>query len=142
LSSPGHWCFVAGEGFQSVQGRTVLPERPSPEARSLKPFRLSALWLIVGAVAVLTLLPILNVLFHIEEVMPPVLPPLILLVCFLLMIGGGFRGLGGVSWMRREREGILKAGLPARAVMRSAQLGGVKVTYGGADERWRVVLGL
>ena len=120
----------------------MLPERPSLEARSVKPFRLSALWLIVGAVAVLTLLPILNVLFRIEEVMPPVLPPLILLVCFLLMIGGGFLGLGGVWWMRREGEGILKAGLPARAVIRSTQLGGMKLTYGGVDERWRVVLGL
>jgi hypothetical protein len=108
----------------------------------LKPFRLSALWLIVGAVAVLILLPILNVLFHIEDVMPPVLPPLILLVCLLLMLGGGFLGLGGVRWMRREREGILEVGLPARAVIRSAQLGGMKLTYGGVDERWLVVLGL
>ena len=81
----------------------------------MKPFRLSALWLIVGAVAVLVLLPILNVLFHIEDVMPPVLPPLILVVCLLLMLGGGFLGLGGLRWMRREREGILEVGLPARA---------------------------
>ena len=106
----------------------MLPERPSLEARSLKPFRLSALWLIVGAVAVSTFLPILNALFGIKEATPTFLPPLILIVCFLLMIGGGFLGLGGVWWMRREREGILKAGLPARAVMRSTQLGGVKLT--------------
>jgi len=108
----------------------------------LKPFRLSALWLIVGAVAVLILLPILNVLFHIEEVMPPLLPPLILLVCLLVMLGGGFLGLGGVRWMGRERERILEAGLPARALIRSTQLGGMKLTYGGVDERWLVVLGL
>ena len=97
----------------------------------MKPFRLSALWLIVGAVAVLILLPILNVLFHIEEVMPPLLPPLILLVCLLVMLGGGFLGLGGVRWMGRERERILEAGLPARALIRSTQLGGMKLTYGG-----------
>ena len=108
----------------------------------MKPIRRSALWLIFGPIAVLILLPILNVLFHIEEAMHPALPPLILFVCLFLMFAGVFLAFTGVWGVVLGRSPLPEAGLPARAVILSIQMGDRKLTYRGVDERWLVLLEL
>jgi hypothetical protein len=108
----------------------------------MKPIRLSALWLVFGPLAVLILLPILNVLFHIEEAMHPALPPLILFVCLFLMFAGVFLAFTGVWGVVLGRTGVLETGLPAQAVILSIEMGDRKLTYRGVDERWLVVLEL
>jgi hypothetical protein len=144
---------ITTEGYNNVLSRrgrewiVCLPcvlsvEDPRSEMRSLRPIRIPALWLVFGPVAVLILLPILNVLFHIEEAMHPLLPPVILLVCLLLMFAGAFLAFAGVWGVWQERTTILEAGLPARALILSAEMGDAKMTQRGVDERWLVVLEL
>jgi len=89
----------------------------------MKPIRMSALWLIFGPLAVLILLPILNLLFHIEEAMHPALPPLILFVCLFLMFAGVFLAFTGVWGVVLGRTRVLEGGLPAQAVVSSMQMG-------------------
>jgi hypothetical protein len=108
----------------------------------LRPIRIPVLWLVFGPVVVLILLPILNVLFHIEEAMHPVLPPVILFSCLFLMFAGAFLAFRGVWGVWPERTGILEAGVPARARILSAEMGNAKMTQRGVDERWLVVLEL
>jgi hypothetical protein len=99
-------------------------------------------WLIFGPVVVFILLPILNVLFHIEEAMHPVLPPLILFTGLLTMFAGAFLFFTGGLGVEQERRQILEAGLPAEALVHSIRLGNTKVTYGAVDERWLAELEL
>lgn len=108
----------------------------------MKLIRKSALWLIFGPLAVLILLPILNLLFHIEEAMHPALPPLILFGCLFLMFAGVYLAFTGVWGVVLGRTGVLEVGLPAQAVILSIQMGDRKLTYRGVDERWLVVLEL
>lgn len=110
--------------------------------RCLKPIPTPALWLIFGPLAILILLPILNVLFHIEEAMHPVLPPVILFSCLFLMVAGVVLAFTGVLGVWRVRTGVLEGGLPAQARILSTEMGETKVTYRGVDERWLVVLEL
>jgi hypothetical protein len=108
----------------------------------LKPIRIPVLWLVFGPLAVLILLPILNVLFHIEEAMHPVLPPVILFVCLFLMFAGAFLAFSGVWGVWQERTSILEGGVPAQARILSVEMGDAKLTRKGVDERWLVVLDL
>ena len=89
----------------------------------MKLHRGMALWLVFGPIAVFILLPILNVLFHIEEVMHPVLPPLIVFGGLLVMFAGAFLFFTGGLGVERERKRILDAGLPAVALVRNIRLG-------------------
>lgn len=123
-------------------GARVVPGHLTSEVRSLKSIPISAQWLIFGPLVVLILLPILNVLFHIEEAMHPVLPPVILFACLFLMFGGAYLAFAGLLAVRRERTAVLEVGLPAQALILSTQMGDAKLTYGGVDERWLVVLEL
>jgi hypothetical protein len=99
-------------------------------------------WLIFGPVVVFILLPILNVLFHIEEAMHPVLPPLILFTGLAMMFAGAFLFFIGGLGIEKERRRILEAGLPAEALVHGMKLGDTKVTYGAVDERWLAELEL
>jgi hypothetical protein len=120
----------------------ALLDNLTMEVRNMKHVHPSVWWLIFGPIAVLILLPILNLLFHIEEAMHPVLPPVILFVCFSLMFAGVFLAFAGVLRVGKERTTILRAGVPAKARILSTEMGDAKMTIGGADERWLVILEL
>jgi len=120
----------------------VLPGDPILEVSGVKSIHAYVWWLIFGPIAVLILLPILNVLFHIEEAMHPALPPLILFGCLFLMFAGAFLAFTGVLRVGHERTRILQGGVPAKARILSTEMGDAKLTVGGADERWLVILEL
>ena len=101
-----------------------------------------ARWMIFGPLALLVFLPILNLLFHIEEAMHPVLPPLILFACLFLMFAGAYLAFAGVLKAPIEGATIVEDDLPAKARILSIQMGETKQDIGGADERWLVLLEL
>lgn len=112
------------------------------EVGDLKSIPLPARWLIFGPLAVLILLPILNVLFHIEEAMHPLLPPLILFTCLFLMFAGVYVAVAGVLKVPRDGAMVVTDDLPAKARILSIQMGDARQDIGGADERRLVVLEL
>ena len=125
-----------------MRGTRVLPGRAVSEVEGVKSIPLVARWLIFGPLALLILLPILNVLFHIEAAMHPALPPLILFVCLFLMFAGVYVAVTGVLKVPGDGAIVITDGLPTKARILSIQMGETKLDIGGADERWLVVLEL
>lgn len=119
-----------------------MPDRITFEVCDLKSIPVAARWLIFGPLGLLILLPILNLLFHIEEAMHPALPPLILFACLILMFAGVCLIVTGVLKVPQDEAILVSDSLPAKARILSIQMGDARLGLGGADERRLVMLEL